>query len=100
MVTPKPLNWVAALERLHGAGLECECVPGKSLYILGGAVRINDEIIGFEKPFAIFEEPCGLLAIVSECKPYWDEQCTVDDLEQAVNAVIKIYQQRGMLRNE
>ena len=89
-----------AVNCLHQAGLECGCVPGERLYILGGAARWLDEIIGFEKPFAIFEEPSGcIVATVYGCRLYQEEYHTVNDLEQAVNAVIKIYQQRGMLRN-
>ena len=100
MVTPKPLDVVAALERLHSVGLECECVPGIHPYILGGTVQVNDEIRGFENSFAIIEEPNGFTAAVDDCGTYREEYHTVDNLEQAINTVVKIYQQRGILRNE
>jgi hypothetical protein len=88
----------AAMKRLRDAGLHCDRVPD-CYYILGGAeIMPPGEIKGYQKAFAIFCNDDGrFTAIVAEDRPYHDEEAKTDTLDQAVDVVLRIYQERGIL---
>lgn len=89
----------AALSRLSDAGLSCESVPGNQIHILGGMTSfVARGIRGYERPFAILEEPTkGFTVAVAGAQSFHDEEVLVDDLSAAVDTVLQIIRARGLL---
>ncbi|MDC3953085.1 hypothetical protein [Polyangium jinanense] len=99
---PAELTVDAALAKLSQAGLACGRGPGERVHILGGTSAFLDcGIRGFERPFMILEEPEGhFTAAVAGVRPFADEEVTVATLTQAVEFILRVYRDRGMLSAE
>jgi hypothetical protein len=89
----------AGIDRLTRAGLRCGRASGPRLHILGGTSASSEAGIGaYQHPFAILEEQAGgFLAMVAGAGPFHDEETRVDTLDEAVDAILRIYRARGAL---
>ena len=89
----------AAIERLTRAGLACGRASGPRLHLLGGtSVSSEAGIAAHQRPFAILEDEAGgFLAMVAGTRPFHDEEARGDTLDEAIDAVLRIYRARGAL---
>jgi SOS-response transcriptional repressor LexA len=98
-VAKGPLLPDAAIERLTRAGLVCRQASGRRLHIQGGtSISSCSGIDLYQKAFTILgEQGGGFRAMVAGTRPFYDEETQVNTLEEAVDAVLRIYGARGTL---